>query len=118
MEQASRKKAFWCVAAIVGVAAGWFAWRADSQPVLANQFSATASVPGGLITHVVGVEGRLTRVVVVDPQARVMGVYDIGQEKGEIQLKSVRRIAADLQLLEFNTGDPLPTEIQNRLDQQ
>ncbi len=119
MSQKKRKNVFWYVAAMVGLALVLVAWRADSQAVGASQTSGTVlSASGALITHVHDLEGRKTRVVVIDPQTRTMGVYDIGQENGEIQLKSVRRISADLQMLEFNSGEPSPAEIQSRLDQR
>jgi len=119
MSQEMRKKAFWYVATLVCVAAVLVAWRADSQAVLASQLSGTAlSANGALITHVQDIEGRKSRVLVIDPQTRTLGVYDIGYENGEIQLKSVRRISADLQMLEFNSGEPSPAEIQSRLDQR
>jgi len=123
MRREKRKKAFWYVAAMVGLATILVAWRADSQAVLASQASDTSlSADGALITHVHGLEGGTLRVVVIDSRARTMGVYDIGQgngnESGKIQLKSVRRISADLQMLEFNSGEPSPAEIQSRLDQR
>jgi hypothetical protein len=119
MNQVKRKKAYWYVAAIVSLAIVLGVWRVDSQAVQASQ-NTNAALPayGGLITHVHDMAGRNSRVIVIDPQTRTMGVYDIGQENGEIQLKSVRRISADLKLLEFNSGEPSPSEIQSRLDQR
>lgn len=118
-----RKMAFWYVAAFVGLATGLLAWRADPQAAMAGQVSASllsrgGSTSGGLITHVLDLEGRKTRVIVIDPQTQVIGVYDLGQENGEIQLKSIRRVRADLQMIEFNSGEPSPEDIQNRLDQR
>lgn len=123
MSREKRRKAFWYVAAVVGLAMSFVAWRTDSQVVLANQASNSAlSARGDLITHVHDLEGGKLRVVVIDPQTRTMGIYDIeqgnGQGNGKIQLKSVRRISADLQMLEFNSGEPSPEEIQSRLDQR
>jgi len=119
MSQEKRKKAFWYVVGLAGMAIVLLAWRADSQAVLANQVSGSPlSATGSLITHVQDLDGRKSRVVVLDPQTRTLGVYDIGHENGEIQLKSVRRISADLQMLEFNSGEPSPSEIQKRLDQR
>ena len=119
MCQEKRKKAFWYVVALAGMAIGLVAWRADSQVVLANQVSGTPpSATGSLITHVQDIDGRKSRVVGIDSQTRTLGVYDISHENGEIQLKSVRRISADLQMLEFNSGEPSPSEIQSRLDQR
>jgi len=63
------------------------------------------------------IEGR-QQVVVIDAKTRVMSVYHIEQGTGVISLKSVRSIAADLLMDEFNTGSPLPREIRAILDQQ
>jgi len=111
MSRENRKK----VAVLVGLATIFVAWQATR----ASQASDTAlSAHGAMITHVHDLEGGKLRVVVIDPQTRTMGVYDIGQGNGKIQLQSVRRISADLQMLEFNSGEPSPAEIQSRLDQR
>lgn len=111
-----RKETFWYAAAAVGLITGVLIWRVDSQPAWANQFGSTGLASTGLVSHVVTIEGRGTRVVVIDPQLRAMGVYDLGQN-GEINLRSIRRLSADLQMLEFNTGEPSPEDIQQRLEQ-
>ena len=119
MIQVKREKAFWCVAALAVLAIVLGVWRVDSQAAQAGQnTNVRHPAYGGLITHVLDQAGRDSRVICIDPQTRTMGVYDVGQENGEIQLKSVRRISADLQLLEFNSGEPSPSEIQSRLDQR
>jgi hypothetical protein len=66
-----------------------------------------------LITHVLPSEGGPQAVVVVDPSQRVMAVYHVDRSTGEIALKSVRNITWDLQMLEFNSGEPLPQDIRN-----
>lgn len=85
-------------------------------------WAASQASPGiggdGLITHVDKLDGNVLRVVVVDPVRRVMGAYDISRESGEIQLKSVRDINADLQMLEFNSAAPSPSEIQGTLQRK
>jgi hypothetical protein len=43
-------------------------------------------------------------------------VYQIEPQTGMITLKSVRRIAWDLQLTDFNTSNPLPQDIRNGLN--
>jgi hypothetical protein len=48
----------------------------------------------------------------VDPQARVLAVYHIVRETGEIQLKSVRNFAGDMSLDEFNTGGLSPEDVR------
>ncbi len=72
----------------------------------------------GLITHVQDIDGRPLRVIVIDPATRVMGVYDISRDTGEIQLKSIRDMSADLQMLEFNSGAPSPADIKNSIQRK
>ncbi|TWU27325.1 hypothetical protein Pla144_20970 [Bythopirellula polymerisocia] len=85
------------------------------QPVNAASLQPTGLAGAGLITHVQDVDGRPLRVIVIDPAARVMGVYDISRDTGEIQLKSIRDLSADLQMLEFNSGAPSPADIKNSI---
>lgn len=96
-------------------ASGWQVNRdaAFAAPIMRGDIGST-----GLITHVQELDGKLLRVVVIDPAQRVMGVYDISRETGEIQPKSVRNFSADLQMLEFNSGGPSPAEIQSTLERK
>jgi hypothetical protein len=57
------------------------------------------------------------QVILVDTAKRVMAVYFIAPDTGGIQLKSVRSIAADLQLEEFNGADPSPSKVRSILNQ-
>ncbi len=68
---------------------------------------------GNLITHVLPAEGGPQAVIVVDPSQRVMAVYHVDKTTGEIALRSVRNITWDLQMMEFNSGEPLPQDIRN-----
>jgi hypothetical protein len=97
------------------LANGWYPNRdaAFGAPILPAGMTAT-----GLITHVQELEGKLLRVVVIDPGQRVMGVYDITRETGEIQPKSIRNFHADLQMLEFNSGAPSPADIKKTLERK
>ena len=117
MLQKLRNEAFWWGVAVIGLATVLTAWRVGSPAAWANQLVPAATHSSGLITHVQEGDGRATRVIVIDPQLQVMGVYDISRENGEIQLRSIRRLSADLQMLEFNSGEPSPADIQSRLEQ-
>ncbi|MEX2091376.1 MAG: hypothetical protein WD971_01800 [Pirellulales bacterium] len=66
-----------------------------------------------LITHVLPAEGGTPAVIVVDPSQRVLAVYHVDKTTGEIALRSVRNITWDLQMVEFNSGEPLPQDIRN-----
>ena len=54
-------------------------------------------------------------VTVIDPKSRVMAVYHVRTEKGEIELKNVRKIDWDLQMEEFNATSPLPREVRSQV---
>jgi len=43
----------------------------------------------------------------------VLAVYHVDKATGEIALRSVRNITWDLQMVEFNSGKPLPQDIRN-----
>ncbi len=57
------------------------------------------------------------QIVLVDTTKQVMAVYWIAPDTGVIQLKSVRNIASDLQLEEFNAADPAPSKVRGILSQ-
>ena len=95
---------------VVAAVAGWN-WSASAQ----QNYSATAAGSlgaGNLITHFLPTDGKPTLLTVVDPQQRVIGVYQINRETGEIQLKSVRNFTADMQLDHWNSKGLTPEEIQ------
>ncbi len=54
-------------------------------------------------------------VTVIDPRQRVMAVYHVDRATGEITPKSVRNFTWDLQMIEFNSGNPLPQDIRSGL---
>ena len=55
------------------------------------------------------------QVIMVDTTKRVMAVYVVAPDTGVIQLKSVRNLAADFQLEEFNGSDPSPAKVRSIL---
>lgn len=55
------------------------------------------------------------QILLVDPSRMTMAVYHIEPDKGDIQLKSVRKIDADFALEEFNLGEPSPSTIRKNL---
>lgn len=108
-----------CVATIMGGLVLWF-WgsHVPEDRALAAPLAPAPFGTGGLITHVQELEGKLLRIVVVDPNHRVMGVYDLGRENGEIKLRSIRNLNADLQMNQYNSEEPSPADIKKMLDQQ
>jgi hypothetical protein len=55
------------------------------------------------------------QVVLIDPAKFTLAVYHIEPGKGDIQLKSVRKIDADFMLEEFNLSEPTPSTIRKNL---
>jgi len=57
----------------------------------------------------------MQQIVLVDPDRQTIAVYHIDPDKGDTQLKSVRKIDADFALEEFNLSEPTPTTIRKNL---
>jgi hypothetical protein len=94
---------------LAAVVAAGVAWSVQAQQPAGAVYSS-----GGrneLITYCTPAEGKPTSLLVIDPAARRVAVYHINRESGEIQLKSVRNIAGDLSLDNWNTGGLSPDEI-------
>lgn len=87
-------------------------WQANAAPLPSAGFAS-----GGLITHVQELDGKQLRVVVIDPASRVLGVYDLGRDNGDIKLRSIRNLNADLQMTHFNSEEPSPVDIRKMLEQ-
>jgi hypothetical protein len=68
-----------------------------------------------LITHVTTADGQPNIITVIDPRQRVMAVYHVDRASGKITPMSVRNFSWDLQMIEFNSGDPLPQDIRSGL---
>ena len=103
-------------AAAVVVVMGLFCWYANADSAWANQTIAPAPGSTGIVTHVLRSEVRATRVIVIDPESRVMTVYEIGQEKAEIKLLSSRKFSYDMQMPGYNSVDPTPEDIKKSLE--
>jgi hypothetical protein len=85
-----------------------------SESAYSPNYPAIANAPE-LITHVTAAEGQMQVVTVIDPRERVMAVYHVDRATGQITPKSVRNITWDLQMIEFNSGDPSPQDIRSGL---
>ncbi len=55
------------------------------------------------------------QLLLVDARSRVIGVYHVDRATGQIALKSVRNVQADLLMDDFNSGGPTPQEIRSLL---
>jgi hypothetical protein len=70
---------------------------------------------GDLIAEVTAAEGQPHVVTVIDPRQRVVAIYHVDRASGQITPKSVRNITWDLQMIEFNSGEPSPQDIRSGL---
>ncbi|QDT69681.1 hypothetical protein MalM25_26200 [Planctomycetes bacterium MalM25] len=52
-----------------------------------------------------------------DPVRQVFAVYHIDSGSGQIMLKSIRSLSADLRLEQFNSSNPAPKDIQAMLEE-
>ena len=103
---------------LAALAIAFLIWSGPNQDQ--PQANAAAAVPmelgsGGFVAHVLESEGRPPRVIFIDGQRRVLAVYEIGREKGEVKFVSSRNLSYDLQMMGFNTAKPLPEEIKKQL---
>ena len=71
---------------------------------------------GQLIALPTQVDNNRQQITVIDPIKRVICVYHIDLPSGGITLKSVRNIAGDLQIDDFNGTSPLPREVRAQLE--
>jgi hypothetical protein len=104
--------------AAVAVVVGMVCWFANAELALANQAVPPAIGSPGMITHVLRSEVQPTRVIVIDPELRVMAVYEIGREKAEIEFLSSRNFSYDMQMLGYNSVEPTPESIKKMLETQ
>jgi hypothetical protein len=105
----TRMVGYAAVGAVLAVAA--MCWSASAEPnYRADGLSGIGS--RDLVTHFQAADTGPTALTLVDPQARVLAVYHIVRDTGEIQLKSVRNFGGDLSLDEFNTGGLTPEDVR------
>jgi len=116
--RAARQTVGYVATAVVLVVVGLYCWYANAEMAWANQAIAPATGSTGLIAHVQQIDGRSTRVIVIDPELRKMAVYAIGKEKAEIKLLSSRDFSYDMQLLGYNSVDPSPEDVKKMLEMQ
>jgi hypothetical protein len=109
---------FWFVGALLGASLviGAMAGRSSSEPAYSPPTDLPLRASGSeLFTHVTATDGQPLMVTVVDPRQRVMAVYQVDRNSGEITPKSVRNFTWDLQMTNWNTGKPQPQDIRNSL---
>jgi hypothetical protein len=106
-----------CLGAVLSLVATGV-WEA--RPTAWGQFperSRTANSGGDLVSFAWD-SGNHEHLAVLDPQTRVMSIYEVNRTSGAITLKSVRNIGWDLQLEEFNSTNPTPREIRSLVERR
>ena len=82
----------------------------------AGQYGGASAASNGLITLASTTAENRQQLTIIDPQTKVMCVYQIEPATGVVALKSVRNFRWDLQMSEFNAVSPLPREIRAMLE--
>ncbi len=93
------------------------AWAVGNWPatIAASAQPAVAGAGQELFAFASPTDDHGQLLIVLDPRTRVVSVYHVSP-KGELALRSVRNIDADLRLSEYNGVSPLPHEIRSMLD--
>ena len=83
------------------------------HPVTGQVLGGTScSANGSHLMSSVALSNGMQQIVLVEPAKQTMAVYHIDPTRGEIHLKSVRKIDADFAIEEFNATEPTPTAIR------
>ena len=95
------------------------AWWCSIEPAQAAPRTDQNQAQGEeLITVSTVVDEHREQLTLIDARQRVISVYHVARDTGEISLKSVRKIHWDLQMEEFNSASPRPREVRVALEQQ
>ncbi|MEQ8846212.1 hypothetical protein [Botrimarina sp.] len=90
---------------------------APEWPVGRSRPTSPASGPGVVDWKILENRNGKHLALVFDPIRRVFAVYQVDAESGEIMLRSVRNLTADLSLPQYNSSNPAPRDIQVMLDE-
>ena len=101
---------FACILLVGAVA--WFAVPAQ-QPAHSQTASASGRGAGEELQIVsVMLPSGVQQLTILDVAGRTLAIYHVEPTAGKLQLKSVRRLAWDLQMEHFNGQSPLPSELR------
>jgi hypothetical protein len=100
---------------IAGLVIAATAVRSSSEPSYGLPAEVSRATSGELISHVTATDGQSQTVTVIDTRQRVMAVYHVDRTTGQITPKSVRNLTWDLQMIEYNSGEPSPQDIRSGL---
>lgn len=101
------------VMVMVGLASAWYSGAQGQTGTPAVQAATLPAPPSGSL-QVVSRQGEPTMAIVYDTEKKVLGVYHI-DSSGGIELKGIRPIRWDLEMLHYNGKQPLPEEIRDSL---
>lgn len=102
--------------AMASVASAQSDW--SPPPITGTEPAVRPSASGeGLTWQILENRNGKHLTVVFDPIRQVFAVYQVDAETGEIMLRSVRRLTADLSLPEYNSKNPAPKDVQMMLDE-
>ena len=107
---------------VVGVACAVVGTVFQRSPALAQRpavpFDQRAITEGRLIALETPTGDGSQQITLIDPRERVMCVYHVDLQTGEILLRSVRNFRWDLLMDEFNGRSPTPREIKALVEQR
>ena len=71
-----------------------------------------------LVSFTVLEHKHVKQVIIVNPEAKRIGVYEVSLIDGSIQYCGMRELTADFQMKVHNGREPLPQQIERQLEQQ
>lgn len=102
--------------------AGWFfavSGVGESAPAVMAQRTAGERVASeAFASHSLPLADGRQQITVIDGRLGSIAVYHVNAGNGAISLKSVRNIAGDLRMDDYNGGSPSPKEIRTLMDQR
>jgi hypothetical protein len=95
-------------------------WSDKTSPVTQHPMNgaiapAQVATAGNSMMASVILANGFQQIVVVDHGKTTMAVYHVDPTRGDILLKSVRRMDADFALEEFNLSEPTPSTIRKNV---
>lgn len=104
-----------------------FQEKLPQKPILERKFnnngkwkeaSTVTAEKEGLIAVKLDGNANSSQIALIDPERKVISVYGIDRNSGEIKLSSVRKVEWDLQLDEYNGKQPTPREIRSNVERR
>ena len=104
--------------ALASAAVAWLVMASSDGGGRASAQRATTlpEATTGLIALPTALADGRQALTIVDPRTRVVSVYQIDLNKGEIALRGVRNIHWDLQIDEYNGVSPSPAEVRSLIE--